>query len=59
MSIRPKRVRLSDYIVDAAADISRTACRRNTDTDDLVKIYIHKDIGEQNLIPSYSQKRSK
>ena len=51
MSIRPKRVRLSDDIVDVADDIARTACRRNADTDDLVKIYIHKDIGKQDLIP--------
>ena len=51
MSLRPKRVRLSDDIVDVADDITRTACRHNTDTDGLVKVYIHKDIGKQNLIP--------
>ena len=51
MSILPKRVRLSDDIVGAADDIARTACRSNADTDDLVKNYIHKDMGEQNLIP--------
>ena len=38
MSILPKRVRLSDDIVDAADDIDRTACRRNADTDNLAKI---------------------
>ena len=51
MSVRPKRVGLSDDIVDVADDIAITACRRNTDTDNLMKIYIHKDTGNQNLIP--------
>ena len=49
--IRQKRVRLSDDIGDNADDIARTALRHNTDMDELVKIYIHKDFGKQNLMP--------
>ena len=50
---------LSNGVVDLADDTAKTACRRNTDTDDSVRIYIHKDIGKQNLMPPWSQERSK